>query len=657
MKNQLYIPLKQVLLVIIIAISHHLFAGEEYRLSSPDGRTVIKISIKEDIQFSVIRNDVEIISPSIISMTLNDIGVLGDYAEVEKAIRKTIQQEHFPVVRQKSNLIFEHCNELLIHFLGNFSLTFRAYNEGVTYRFTTKFNENIKVGSETFTINLPRNNFIYFPEEESFFSHNEREYKYLLVGDIPAGNFCSLPALIEASNRTKILITESDLKDYPGMWLMANGNNSLSAIFPGYPLKTKQTGDRDVEVTEYADYLTKTGGSRSFPWRIMAIADHDGDLITNQLTWMLASPLQINDPSWIKPGKVAWDWWNNNNIYDVDFRAGVNTETYKYYIDFASKYGIEYIILDEGWYELGDLFDVNPDIDIEGLISYGKEKNVEIILWVIWKTLDDQLVEAMDQFKKWGVSGLKVDFMQRDDQEMVEYYYKIAHEAAKRKMTVDFHGAYKPSGLRRAYPNVLTREGLRGLEWNKWSNVITPEHDVTLPFIRMVAGPMDYTPGAMVNAQKDNFHAIYSRPMSQGTRCHQLAMYVVYESPLQMLADNPSNYLNEPGCMEFLSAVPVEWDDTRVLKAKVADYIIVARRDGKEWYIGGMTDWSPRDFKIDLSFLPDGDYTIEVWQDGVNADRFAEDFKKTVKKVTNTDRLKIKMVPGGGYAARIYPAE
>ncbi len=657
MKNPLYIPLKQVLLFIIIAFSHHLFASEAYRLSSPDGRTVIKIVIKEDIQFSVIRNGEEIISPSVISMTLNDIGVLGDYAEVEKAIRKTIQQEHFPVVRQKSNLIFEHCNELLIHFLGNFSLTFRAYNEGVAYRFTTKFDENIKVGLEMFTINLPRNYFIYFPEEESFFSHNEREYKYQLVGDIPAGNFCSLPALIEASNGTKILITESDLKEYPGMWLMANGGNSLSAIFPGYPLKTKQTGDRDVEVTEYADYLTKTGGSRTFPWRIMAIADSDGELITNQLTWMLASPLQINDPSWIRPGKVAWDWWNSNNVYDVDFRAGINTETYKYYIDFASKYGIEYIILDEGWYELGDLLDVNPDIDIEGLISYGKEKNVGIILWVIWKTLDDQLVEAMDLFEKWGVSGLKVDFMQRDDQEMVEYYYKIAHEAAKRKLVIDFHGAYKPSGLRRAYPNVLTREGLRGLEWNKWSNVITPEHDVTLPFIRMVAGPMDYTPGAMVNAQENNFQAIFSRPMSQGTRCHQLAMYVVYESPLQMLADNPSNYLSEPVCMEFLSAVPVEWDDTRVLKARVADYIIVARRDGKEWYIGGMTDWSPRDFKIDLSFLPEGDYTVEIWQDGVNADRFAEDFKKTVKKVTNTDRLKIKMVPGGGYAARIYPAE
>ncbi len=657
MKNPLHIPLKQVLLIIIIAFCHHLFASEAYRLSSPDGRTVIKISIKEDIQFSVIRNDVEIISPSVISMTLSDIGVLGDDAEVEKAIRKTIQQEHFPVVRQKSNLIFEHCNELMIHFLGNFSLTFRAYNEGVAYRFTTKFNENIKVGLETFTINFPRNYFIYFPEEESFFSHNEREYKYQLVGDIPAGNFCSLPALIEASNGIKILITESDLKEYPGMWLMANGGNSLSAIFPGYPVKTKQIGDRDVEVTEYADYLAKTGGIRTFPWRIMAIADSDGDLITNQLTWMLASPLQINDASWIKPGKVAWDWWNSNNIYEVDFRAGINTETYKYYIDFASKYGIEYIILDEGWYELGDLLDVNPDIDIERLISYGKEKNVGIILWVIWKTLDDQLVEAMDLFEKWGVSGLKVDFMQRDDQEMVEYYYKIAHEAAKRKMTVDFHGAYKPSGLRRAYPNVLTREGLRGLEWNKWSNVITPEHDVTLPFIRMVAGPMDYTPGAMVNAQKNNFQAIYSRPMSQGTRCHQLAMYVVYESPLQMLADNPSNYLNEPGCMEFLSAVPVEWDATRVLKAKVADYIIVARRDGNKWYIGGMTDWSPRDFEIDLSFLSDEDYTIEIWQDGVNADRFAEDLKKIVKKVTNTDRLKVKMAPGGGYAARIYSVE
>jgi alpha-glucosidase len=297
---------------------------------------------------------------------------------------------------------------------------------------------------------------------------------------------------------------------------------------------------------------------------------------------------------------------------------------------------------------------VVPEIDVEELVRYGNEKDVGIILWVVWKTLDDQLEEAMDHFEKWGVKGLKVDFMQRDDQWMVNYYWKIAEEAAKRNLLVDFHGAYKPSGLRRAYPNVLTREGVRGLEWNKWSDVITPDHDLTIPFIRMVAGPMDYTPGAMVNAQKDNFHAIFSRPMSQGTRCHQLAMYVIYESPLQMLADNPSNYLKEPDCMEFLYIVPVEWEETRVLEAKIGDYLVVARKRGQEWYIGAMTDWTPREFEISLDFMDKGIYNLDTWQDGVNADRYASDYKKISGQVSDEDKLTIKMAPGGGFVARIY---
>jgi alpha-glucosidase len=377
-------------------------------------------------------------------------------------------------------------------------------------------------------------------------------------------------------------------------------------------------------------------------------------LITNQLVYQLGEEQQIKDASWSNPGKVAWDWWNALNIYGVDFKSGVNTDSYKYYIDFASNYGIDYIIMDEGWYVLGDLMNVVSDIDMEEIIRYGNEKRVGVILWVVWKTLDDQWGAAFNQFEKWGVKGIKVDFMQRDDQWMVDYYWRVAKEAAKRHLLVDFHGSYKPSGLRRAYPNVITREGVQGLEHNKWGKEETPLHDVTIPFIRMLAGPMDYTPGAMINAQKNNFRAIWNRPMSQGTRCHQLAMYVVYESPLQMLADSPSHYYDEPEAMEFLSKVPTVWDETNVLDAKVGEYVLVARRKDDEWYIGAMTNWTPRNLVVDLSFLGNGQWIMESYLDGINADKYGNDFKTATQAVVNTNKITIHLAPGGGFTSRIY---
>ncbi|MCF8364593.1 MAG: glycoside hydrolase family 97 catalytic domain-containing protein, partial [Bacteroidales bacterium] len=356
---------------------------------------------------------------------------------------------------------------------------------------------------------------------------------------------------------------------------------------------------------------------------------------------------------WIKPGKVAWDWFNALNIYGVDFESGLNTDTYKYYIDFASKFEIPYIILDEGWSDTEDLFSVNPDIDLPGLFSYAESKNVGIILWVVWNTLDRQLAEALEKFEAWGVKGIKVDFMQRDDQIMVNYYEKIAVEAANHHLIVDFHGSYKPTGLCRTYPNVITREGVHGLENNKWAESVTPEHNVTLPFTRMLAGPMDYTPGAMINCTEKQFKPIFSRPMSQGTRCHQLAMYVIYESPLQMLADSPSNYYKEPETMKFLKQIPVTWDETKVLDAKIGDYIIIARQKNNKWYLGAMTDWIPRDFEIDLSFLDDGEKQITIWKDGVNADKNPLDLKTVKSTVVKNEKIKIQLASGGGWVAVI----
>ncbi|WP_346758398.1 glycoside hydrolase family 97 catalytic domain-containing protein [Agaribacillus aureus] len=371
----------------------------------------------------------------------------------------------------------------------------------------------------------------------------------------------------------------------------------------------------------------------------------------------LSSPLKLKNADWIRPGKVAWDWYNANNIYGVDFESGVNTETYKYYIDFASKYGLDYIILDEGWYDIktNDLIHPVKAIDMEALVAYGKEKSVDLILWVTWKALEDQLEAALAKFSEWNIKGIKVDFMQRDDQWMVRYYEKIAKRAADYKMLVDFHGSYKPSGLRRAYPNVISREGVRGLEQHKWEGQFAnPEHDVELPFMRMLTGPMDYTPGAMVNAQQKNYFPVFDRPMALGTRCHQLAMYVVFESPLQMLADSPSNYLKEEECMEFLSVVPSTWEDTKVLHAQFGDYVAIARKNGQEWYVGAMTDWEKRDLDIDFSFLGDKEYTMEIYRDGANAERYASDYKKTTKKVNKDSKETIHLASGGGWVARIY---
>ncbi|HET9803133.1 MAG TPA: glycoside hydrolase family 97 catalytic domain-containing protein, partial [Candidatus Acidoferrum sp.] len=410
----------------------------------------------------------------------------------------------------------------------------------------------------------------------------------------------------------------------------------------------------DFKVTQAADYIAVTKGTRAFPWRVLGIAEHDKDLISNSLVWLLEKPSMLTDTTWIKAGKVAWDWWNANNVYGVDFKAGINTQTYKYYIDFAAKNHLDYIILDEGWYKLGNVLEVVPDIDVAELTAYGKEKNVGVILWVVWKTLDDQMIPALDLWAKWGVKGIKVDFMQRNDQRLLNFYYKLSAECAKRHMLVDFHGAQRGASLTRTWPNLISNEGVRGMEWSKWSADTEPQHNVTLPFTRMFLGPMDFTPGAMLNATKTTFAPIFSRPMALGTRCQQLAMYVVYESPLQMLSDSPSNYEREPEAMEFLRAVPSTWDETVPLDGKISEYVIVARRTGKDWYVGAMNNWTARDVEIDLSFLPAGDFKMDAYQDGANADKMAGDYKKTASSVTKSTKLKVHLAPGGGFAARLH---
>ncbi len=626
-----------------------------YDLRSPNNRVELRIRTANGIRYDLLLGGRAVLQDCTLSLDV-DHKKLGVDAKVLKHKESSQDRVLEPVVRQKFAKIRENYKQLRLDMDGGYAVLFRAYNEGAAYRLETSLPQlEVKIYAEEMNLNFPSNFIVYYPTEESFFSHNERKYLPQRLGAIDPAFIATLPAVVDVDNGAKVAIAESDVEEYPGLWLRGTGGNGLAATFPPYPLKEKLERDRDVRVVESADYIAVTKGTRTFPWRIIGIAEKDGDLLTNQLTWLLAKPSQLQDTSWIKPGKVAWDWWNANNVYNVEFKAGINTQTYKYYIDFAAKYGIPYIILDEGWYKLGNVLDVVPEINVEELTAYGKQKNVGVILWVIWNTLDTNLEKNLDQFAKWGVKGIKVDFMQRSDQLLINYYHKVSRETAKRKMLVDFHGDQKPATMTRTWPNLISTEGVRGMEWSKWSAETDPDHDVTLPFTRMFLGPMDYTPGAVLNAQKNNFAAIFHRPMSQGTRCHQLAMYVVFESPLQMLSDSPSNYLREPEIMDFLGPVPTEWDETKVLDGRIAQYVAVARRNGKDWYVGAMTNWTPRDLELDFSFLPEGNFTMESYQDGINADRMGSDYKKMKTQVTRATKLKIALAPGGGWAARIVP--
>jgi alpha-glucosidase len=628
-------------------------AQTSYSVFSPDRRIEVRIRTADRIRYDVLFKGVPLLEDSTLALDVNHV-VLGVGAQVTTAKESSYDHTVEPVIRQKFAKIRENYNELRLEMAGDYVLVFRAYNEGATYRWETALpSSEVKVYGETANFRFAKDYSVFYPQEDSFFSHNERHYLPMAMSSISSTSIATLPAVVSAEGETKVAIAESDVNDYPGLWLRGTGTNSLSAVFPPYPLKEKLERDRDFRVTESAEYIAVTQGRRTYPWRILGIAEDDGRLITNQLVWLLAKPSQVEDTSWIKPGKVAWDWWNANNIYGVDFKSGITTQTYKYYIDFAAKYGLQYIILDEGWYRLGNLLDVIPEVNVQELVSYGREKGVGIILWVVWKTLDDQLIAALDQFQKWGVKGIKVDFMQRDDQLMIAFLHKVSRETAKRKMLVDFHGVQRSATMTRTWPNLISNEGVLGNEWSKWSTAADPKHNVTLPFTRMFLGPMDYTPGAMRNATRRDFVPIFDSPMSLSTRCQQLAMYVVFESPLQMLADNPSNYLREPEAMEFLAAVPSTWDETRVLGGRISEYVIVARRKNSDWYIGAMTDSTPREIDVDLSFLPEGRFIMDAYQDGVNADRHAEDYKKTTSEVSRLSKFKIRLSEGGGWAARI----
>ena len=644
-------------LVLFLSISS-VAAQKEYNVLSPDNRLKISVSAKEKFFYSVSFKNQPLIQNSPIALILDNNKTLVGKPVVSATKINKIRQKVMPVVRVKRKEIDEQYNELILTIKGGFTLYLRAYNNGVAYRWGVDGAGSFKVNVEEATFNFVKNDTCYYQLEEKFHSHNERIAQKYPLSKITDSTLASLPALVLQSG-LKVLVTESDLYDYAGMWLKGNGRNGLYGVFPTYPTQEEDEPKRllDRFVTKRADYIAKSSGARTFPWRIVAVSEHDADILNNQIVYLLNREADKGaDFKWVKPGKASWEWWNNWNAYNVNFKAGINTDTYKYYIDFAAKNGLEYLVLDEGWFQKGDITKVIPDLDMKTITDYAKQKKVGLILWVSWLLLDKQTKAALDLYQSWGIKGIKVDFMQRDDQIMVNYYERIAKECAKRQMLVDFHGAYKPTGMERQYPNIINREGVYGLENCKWDKdkKIAPEHDLTIPFIRMFAGMMDYTPGAMLNAQAADWEPNNKIPKSIGTRCHQLAMYVVYEAPLQMLADAPIHYEKEPECLEFLAKIPTVWEDTKAIDAKVSDYILMARQAlNGDWYAGAMTDLTSRNMKLTLDFLGVGEYEAVIYQDGLNADRNAEDFIKSVKKVKKGDVLDVSMASGGGWVARI----
>lgn len=639
----------------LLAVSAALSA-KEYTSASPDGKIVLRVSTSPELRWSVSRNGEQLLDASRINMKLSGLTPFGVNPAVRRVVRQAVDTRSEAQVPTKFRELHDRCNELYITFAGDWAVRFRVYDNGAAYRFETMRKGVSVVESETAEFNFAADCLTLWPREENpdFISHCEAFFDRKHVSEIERGKYAYLPVYFTSPDGVRMVVTETDLEDYPCMFLFGGNGRKLNAEFPPVVLEArlKEGSDRNEEFVVKADYIARTAGTRTFPWRVMTIDPDDRSLLENYLAYQLASPAVEGDASWVRPGKISWEWWHSLTLYGVDFESGVNTATYKYYIDFASLYGIEYILLDEGWsVSTLNIKEPRNEVDLRELIRYGKEKGVGVILWTLWNPMKKDLEGILDTYRDWGVKGIKIDFMQRSDQDMVRFYEEIARAAFDRGLLVDYHGSFKPAGLQRKYPNVMTFEGVYGMEHDKCSTDISPVHDCILPFTRMVAGPMDYTPGATQNANREQFTISWTQPMSQGTCAHQAALYVVFESPLQMLCDSPSHYMRTPEFTRFITAIPTVWDETKGLHASAGEYVAVARRNADNWYIGAITDWTRRDMEIDLGFLGEGRYKICSFEDGVNAGNYASDFRTVESEVTRNDKITISMAGGGGWAA------
>lgn len=652
-------------LLLILSIVANAQKQKSFQLKSPDGKITVTVDATKNLSWAVKHENTQVILPSPISLSLSNGEVLGNNVVISNA-KPTSVHSNISTSLYKKAIVADNYNQLLINFKNNYGVVFRAYDDGVAYRFVTNRKDSLTITNEQSEFNFDKDYKTLIPyvrdprvKGDLFQTSFESLYEDRKLSEFLKDTLGMLPSLFELSEGKKAVILEADLESYPGMYLQANPStaNSVRGAYAPYPIQEEGGGWNGINyvVRRRGTFIAKASGARSFPWRAIAVSTNDRELLNNDLVYKLASPSRISDVSWIKPGKVAWDWWNDWNISHVDFKSGINTPTYKYYIDFAAANGIEYIVMDEGWSVKYDLDKISDQINLQEIIDYGKQKNVGVILWATAHAFMGKLDQELPKYAKMGVKGFKVDFFDRDDQKMVEFVYDLVKKAVENKLMIDMHGMFKPTGLQRTYPNAIGFEGVRGMENVKWANDDVPLYDVTLPFTRMMAGAMDYTPGAMRNSNKSNFRPINSMPMSQGTRCHQMAMYTVFEAPLGMLSDNPTAYQKEQECTNFIAKVPTVFDETVALDGKVGEYVALARRKGDTWYVGAMTNWNARDLTIDFSFLGDGSYEAEVFHDGVNADRDATDYKREVLTVTKNTKQTVLLAPGGGWTARIYP--
>ena len=655
---------KVLFLAFLLLISINLVAQKQYTLQSPNEKITVTINTGDQLSYSVMHENTVVLADSPIGMELDNGYVLGAPAKA-LSDKRTSVDEIIEANFYKRNEIEDHYNELALTFKGLYKVIFRAYDEGVAYRFQTGIAKPFNVVSEIADFNFDDDYQALIPYvlrragqegdiiNQQFYNSFENTYTPVNLSQMDPEKLAFLPLLVELKDGKKVVITEADLEDFPGLYLRnEKGKTGFTAVHAGYPKTEEQGGHNNLQylVKERENYVAQVDRKRFYPWRCLLISENDKDLADSDLVYKLASPCRVDDLSWIKPGKVAWDWWNAWNIYGVDFKTGINNDTYKYYIDFASKYGIEYVILDEGWAvnKKADLFQVVPEINLKALVQYAKERNVGLVLWAGYAAIDKDMELVCQYYSDLGIKGFKVDFMDRDDQKVVDFYYRMAAMAAKYHLFIDFHGAYKPTGLSRTYPNVLNFEGVYGLEQAKWdNNSDLVLNEVTIPFIRMVAGPLDYTQGAMKNACKNCFAAVYTEPMSQGTRCRQLAEYVIFESPFNMLCDSPSNYLQEDECTKFIASVPTTWDETIVLDGKVGEYLVVARKKGYKWYIGAITNWEERDIELDITALKSGAKSGKIFRDGPNANRVGKDYVTEQLQIWG-NTIKFHLAKGGG---------
>ena len=650
---------KNILSLLFVLLLTGVSNASAIDILSPNARLQVVVDIQDSITYKILFDGKEIVSPSSIGIILDGKNVAGK-PQIRKVGKQSVSKTITPLYGKFKTLQDEY-NEVTIALKGDFSLVMRAYDEGFAYRFVTDMKGNQVVTNEIFQVNINENPAVTFAETSNYTAWELMYIDYASVSSIADGKRAITPILFSMPQGLKVVVAESDVRDYPGMY-MVKDKNGFYANFAQYPdsIAMGSWGDFVTVVQRRKDHIAEVSGKKEFPWRIVMVTDDDKTLLTNELIYKLAKPSVLTDESWIKPGKAAWEWWHDAELPGADIPSGMknrNTDLYKHYIDFAAEYGLEYMMVDAGWSDIFDLSKVNKKFDVQEIVNHAKSKGVGIFLWCVGAALRENTEQYMKMMSDWGVVGLKVDFFDRDDQLALKWMEDIAVAAAKYHLMINYHGCAKPTGLQRTYPNIVTFEAVRGAECTKWDITANPKHHVTFPFSRMLAGSLDYTPGAMRNRSLQTFRPLDpGMPYSLGSRCHELAMYVIYDQYFAMLCDSPSEYRKYPDVMRFLSAVPVAFDYTKVLDAKAGKYILMAKQKGEDWYVGGMTDWSAREMNVDFSFLPEGKkYVAEIYKDGKDASLYADQYVFEKREVDAKTALSFQLAAGGGIAIRLMP--